>query len=235
MTRPMTSQTTSRIQVAVARLYIMAAEITMPMIGVNGTHGVTKARFTSVPRARNTQTPAHTMMNASKVPMETIWPSTSIGVRAPARATQMPTKIVERYGVRKRGCTLLAHAGSRPSLDIEKKTRDCPSNITTIVLLNPQIAPSLTTMLPQRTPVTSMPMAIGSGTSRLVYLTNPVSTAATRMYRTVQTASDPRMPMGMSRAGFFASWAAVDTASKPMYAKNMMPAAVAIPEMPNSP
>ena len=33
---------------------------------------------------------------------------------------------------------------------------------------------------------------------------------------TVQIASDARMPIGMSRDGFFASCAAVDTASKPM-------------------
>ena len=33
---------------------------------------------------------------------------------------------------------------------------------------------------------------------------------------TVQMASEPRMPIGMSRDGFFASCAAVDTASKPI-------------------
>ena len=44
----------------------------------------------------------------------------------------------------------------------------------------------------------------------------PVSTALIRMYSTVQIASEPRMPMGMSRCGFLASPAAVETASKPM-------------------
>src|SRR6476660_174728 len=48
----------------------------------------------------------------------------------------------------------------------------------------------------------------------------------------VQTISEPRMPIGMSRFGFLASCAAVDTASKPMNAKNTTPAAPRIPMMP---
>ena len=43
------------------------------------------------------------------------------------------------------------------------------------------------------------------------------------------------MPIGMSRYGFFASWAAVETASNPMYAKNMTPAPRRMPLHPNSP
>ena len=48
----------------------------------------------------------------------------------------------------------------------------------------------------------------------------PVRTPATEMYRMVQMARDRMMPMGKSRCGFFASWAVVETASNPMYAKN---------------
>ena len=33
----------------------------------------------------------------------------------------------------------------------------------------------------------------------------PLSTCENRTYRIVQTTSDPRMPIGMSRLGFFAS------------------------------
>ena len=51
--------------------------------------------------------------------------------------------------------------------------------------------------------------------------TIPVSTAATRMYSSVQMKSDPRMPSGKSRAGSLTSSAAVETASKPMYAKKI--------------
>src|SRR5207247_1486052 len=46
------------------------------------------------------------------------------------------------------------------------------------------------------------------------------------------------MPMGISRFGFLASWAAVETASKPMYAKKITPAARTTPDhpyFPNSP
>ena len=54
----------------------------------------------------------------------------------------------------------------------------------------------------------------------------------------MQMPSDTRMPIGMSRDGFFASCAAVDTASKPMYAKNMTPAPRRTPlhpKLPNAP
>ena len=46
--------------------------------------------------------------------------------------------------------------------------------------------------------------------------TTPVSTPATRMYSTVQITSEPRIPIGISRAGSRASCAAVDTASNPI-------------------
>ena len=47
--------------------------------------------------------------------------------------------------------------------------------------------------------------------------------------------SEPRMPIGMSRLGFFDSAPAVDTASKPMYAKKIVAAAVMMPETPYCP
>src|SRR2546427_3674773 len=47
--------------------------------------------------------------------------------------------------------------------------------------------------------------------------------------------SDPMMPIGMSFCGFFASWAAVLTASNPMYAKNTIAAPVMTPLQPYSP
>jgi hypothetical protein len=43
------------------------------------------------------------------------------------------------------------------------------------------------------------------------------------------------MPIGRSRCGFLASCAAVETASKPMYAKKMTPAPAVMPPQPNSP
>ena len=53
------------------------------------------------------------------------------------------------------------------------------------------------------------------------------------MYRTVQIASDPRMPIGMSRFGLRVSSAAVATMSKPMKAKNTSAAPVKMPPTPN--
>jgi hypothetical protein len=41
--------------------------------------------------------------------------------------------------------------------------------------------------------------------------------------------------MGISRFGFLASCAAVETASNPMYAKKITPAAVAMPDHPKLP
>src|SRR5215472_8596480 len=63
----------------------------------------------------------------------------------------------------------------------------------------------------------------------------PVSSPATMMYRTVQITSDPRMPNGRSFCGFFASCAAVETASKPIYAKKTTLAPRIMPDHPYSP
>src|SRR5271170_888917 len=63
----------------------------------------------------------------------------------------------------------------------------------------------------------------------------PVSTADTITYRMVQMTRLARIPMGMSRCGFFASWAAVEMASKPMYAKKMTPEAAMTPLQPKAP
>jgi hypothetical protein len=60
----------------------------------------------------------------------------------------------------------------------------------------------------------------------------PLSTCEKSTYNNVQMTSEPRIPIGMSRFGSFASCAAVDTASKPMNAKNTTPAA---PRMPMTP
>src|SRR5207237_8499375 len=57
----------------------------------------------------------------------------------------------------------------------------------------------------------------------------------TRMYSTVQINSEPMMPIGMSFCGFFASCAAVLTASNPMYAKQAKPAPAITPVQPNAP
>ena len=49
----------------------------------------------------------------------------------------------------------------------------------------------------------------------------------------VQITSEPNIPMGIPFCGFFASCAAVETASKPIKAKKTVPAPAAIPDQPN--
>ena len=51
----------------------------------------------------------------------------------------------------------------------------------------------------------------------------------------MQIASEPKMPIGRSRCGFFVSSAAVATMSKPMNAKNTSAAALKMPPIPNVP
>ena len=51
----------------------------------------------------------------------------------------------------------------------------------------------------------------------------------------MQIASEPKIPIGMSRWGFLDSSAAVATMSKPMKAKNTSAAALKMPPIPNVP
>ena len=63
-------------------------------------------------------------------------------------------------------------------------------------------------------------------------MATPVKTWANRMYKAVQIAKEPKIPIGMFRFGFLVSWAAVLTASKPINAKKTVPAAPTIPQKP---
>src|SRR6185503_12944167 len=69
----------------------------------------------------------------------------------------------------------------------------------------------------------------------VLYGTRPTITPDTSTKSTVQIASEPRMPRGISRWGFRASWAEVDTASNPMNAKKITPAPRRMPLQPYSP
>ena len=53
--------------------------------------------------------------------------------------------------------------GSRPSRDMEKNTRDWPSSMTSITVLNPMIVPISTRYSPQATPVACHPERDGRG------------------------------------------------------------------------
>src|SRR5580698_1185261 len=162
-------------------LLMTNSAVTIPRIGTSGTNGVLNGRSISGCRTRSTQTPAHTIVNASSVPMFTRSDRKSMSFTAGMSATIEPTTIVEIHGVRNLGCTADAHLGSSPSLDIEKNTRDWPSSITSITVANPKTAPIFTSSEPQLTPVTSIPTATGSLTFSCGYFTSPVSTDDTRM------------------------------------------------------
>src|SRR5262245_59848235 len=246
---PIAIQMISRSQVALPRLAISAKLTIAEIAGTTGTNGVLKGRGMSGRWRRRKMIPMETITNASRVPMLTSSPRMLIFVNPAAMATTPPVTSVVMYGVRNLVCTLLAQAGSRPSLAIEKKIRGCPSIITTMVELKPAIAPNLTRkgmMLispdsedPEaRWLAASTAIAIGAATPSSLYRTSPTRTPETRMYSTVEMASEPRIPIGMSFCGFFASWAAVETASKPIYAKKITAAPRIIPlqpYLPNSP
>src|SRR5918995_7394870 len=63
----------------------------------------------------------------------------------------------------------------------------------------------------------------------------PVSTSPIATYRTVEISTVPSRPIGTVRCGLRDSPAAVETASKPTYAKNTTPAPRITPEAPKSP
>jgi hypothetical protein len=72
----------------------------------------------------------------------------------------------------------------------------------------------------------------GATLSMSVYLTIPVMTAETAMYRTVQMLRLPIIPIGRSLWGFFDSCATVVTESNPMYAKKTTTAPSMTPDAP---
>src|ERR1700681_4738516 len=74
--------------------------------------------------------------------------------------------------------------------------------------------------------------AMGASIFTSCQCTMPVKIPATAIYKTVQISSDAIIPIGKSRCGFFASCAVVETASNPIYAKNMYAAPTLIPLKP---
>ncbi len=101
-----------------------------------------------------------------------------------------------------------------------------------MTLVSPASAPSVITWEAVVRPRSRNARAIGASMFTSCQGTMPVRMPATMMYSTVQTRSETMMPIGKSRCGFFASCAVVETASKPMYAKNMYAAPAPMPEKP---
>ena len=122
---------------------------------------------------------------------------------------------------------------------IEKNTRDWPINITKITEENPARMATVTEVANHSYPFiyseiayatdASFPLA---GSTKSVHGATPVNTCPNKMYKIVHTTNEPKIPIGISRFGFLASCAAVETASKPMKAKNTMAAPPNTPPQP---
>ena len=97
-----------------------------------------------------------------------------------------------------------------------KNTRDWPSIRISITVNRPASAPKEMNCAMPSLPTDWNAAASGASTSILSNGTMPVTTSDTSTYSVVQMASEPKMPMGMSRWGFLVSSAAVATTSKPM-------------------
>ena len=94
MIKPIAIHTINRIHVSCGRPYIMNPQIKIPNAGTIGTSGVRKGRGLFGRVYRSTITPRHTITNASSVPIETSWPSRSIGKTPATRAATTPVTMV---------------------------------------------------------------------------------------------------------------------------------------------
>ena len=104
---PITSQMMSRVHVSSGKLDIRPKENQLRRIGTSGTIGVLKGRCRSGRRPARLHTPAHTMTNASNVPMLTNSPRMPIGIRAAKMATT-----AHRRSPRSRGAESWMHSAS---------------------------------------------------------------------------------------------------------------------------
>src|ERR1700732_813856 len=115
----MINQMINRAQLTQPSLYIMYPFEITPSTGTSGTHGVRNGLGWPGLVYRKTITEIDTITNASRVPMFTILPISSMGVRLPTIAARSPTRIVFFQGVRNLGWTAAKNfLGSRPSLAI---------------------------------------------------------------------------------------------------------------------
>src|ERR1700730_7618672 len=134
---PISSQTINRSQLVQPNPKIIAPHVMIPSIETTGTAGTRNPRSRLGLRTRKIQTPAQTRMKANNVPMLVISPVTSAGTKAASKPVKTKNSMFDLYGVLNRGCTSEKVFGTSPSRLIEKKTRDCPSNITRITDENP--------------------------------------------------------------------------------------------------
>ena len=92
-----------------------------------------------------TMMPMHTSMNAKSVPMFVRSTISSMLAKALTTPTSTPVRIVDTWGVPKRGCTRAKTGGSSPSRAIAKRIRGCPSWKTRSTAVCATTEPSATT------------------------------------------------------------------------------------------
>ena len=85
-----------------------------------------------------------------------------MGAKAENRLTKTMNSRFDSHGVWNFGWMLLKMEGSRPSRDMEKKTRDWPSSITRITEVKPAMMASLTAVFSQTNGVLAMASATGA-------------------------------------------------------------------------
>lgn len=128
----MAIQARRRNQVSPGSDAIIRKQETIPRIGTTGTQGVLKERGASGWVLRNTNTPKQTRTKANSVPILVISPTTRAGTNAANKLTNKQKSKLDFHGVLNFLCTAEKTGGKNPSFDMEKNTRDCPSNITMI-------------------------------------------------------------------------------------------------------
>ena len=87
MTNPRIIQPPAANKVSCGREKIIAEQMSIPRIGTSGTKGVVNGRTASGFFLRITQTPAHTITKANRVPMLVKSPATLPGTNAANRPT----------------------------------------------------------------------------------------------------------------------------------------------------
>src|SRR5216683_5362998 len=187
MNRPMAIQPNSRTQLSQGSENISIRQLSTPMIGTNGTHGQRNGRSAFGYFLRMINTAAQTITNANSVPMFVSRSSASIGSKPAMTTTPEPMRMVAFQGVRNFGCTSPKNDfETSPSRAIARNTRGAESIITSMTDVIP--ATPAQAMIPSAQPIPFCLKArlTGALMSSWLYLTIPVSTATTAMYRTVQ-------------------------------------------------
>src|SRR6478672_8259954 len=113
--KPIIIHTIRRIQVSRGRKTIMNKQVAMPSTGIKGTHGVLNALGASGSFFLKTITPIQTRMNANKVPILVISPTTLAGTKAAKRLTKSMNRKLLFEGVLNLGCTSENTLGNKPS------------------------------------------------------------------------------------------------------------------------